>query len=69
MFGTRITPNFDQFQVAPWLHKVQHMHFASMFADIPVPPEGQFAVGVIGFMLVMGGWMLVMALKKSRGKG
>ena len=31
--------------------------------------EGQFAIGVIGFMLVMGGWMLVMALKKSRGKG
>jgi uncharacterized ion transporter superfamily protein YfcC len=31
--------------------------------------EGQFAIGVIAFMLVMGGWMAVMALKKSRGKG
>jgi len=31
--------------------------------------EGQFAIGVIGFMLVMGGWMLVAGLKKSRGKG
>jgi uncharacterized ion transporter superfamily protein YfcC len=31
--------------------------------------EGQFAIGVIGFMLVMGGWMAVMALKKSREKG
>ena len=31
--------------------------------------EGQFAIGVIGFMLIMGGWMLVVGLKKSRGKG
>jgi len=30
--------------------------------------EGQFAIGVIGFMLVMGAWMLVVGLKKSRGK-
>ena len=31
--------------------------------------EGRFAIGVISFMLVMGGWMLVVGLKKSRGKG
>lgn len=28
--------------------------------------EGQFAIGVIGFMLVMGAVLLVTGLKKSR---
>lgn len=29
--------------------------------------EGQFAIGVIGFMLLMGAGMLVIGLRKSRG--
>lgn len=28
--------------------------------------EGQFAIGVIGFMLVMGAGMAILALRKSR---
>lgn len=28
--------------------------------------EGQFAIGVIGFMLVMAAYMLVVGLRKSR---
>jgi hypothetical protein len=28
--------------------------------------EGQFAIGVIGFMLVMGAGMAIFALRKSR---
>ncbi len=28
--------------------------------------EGQFAIGVIGFMIVMGGVMLYAGLKKSK---
>ncbi|MFO1496361.1 MAG: hypothetical protein U1F26_17985 [Lysobacterales bacterium] len=29
--------------------------------------EGQFAIAVIGFMLVMGAYMLVAGLRKSKG--
>lgn len=29
--------------------------------------EGQFAIAVIGFMLVMGTCMLVLGLRKSKG--
>ena len=40
-----------------------------IWQELLTSTEGQFAIGVIGFMLVMGGWMLVAGLKKSRGKG
>lgn len=39
-----------------------------IWQELLTSTEGQFAIGVIGFMLVMGGWMLVMGLRKSRGK-
>ncbi len=40
-----------------------------IWQELLTSTEGQFAIGVIGFMLIMGGWMLVVGLKKSRGKG
>jgi hypothetical protein len=40
-----------------------------IWQELLTSTEGQFAIGVIGFMLVMGGWMLVMGLRKSRDKG
>lgn len=40
-----------------------------IWQELLTSTEGRYAIGVIGFMLVMGGWMLAMALKKSRGRG
>lgn len=40
-----------------------------IWQELLTSTEGRFAIGVIGFMLVMGGWMLAAGLRKSRGKG
>ena len=39
-----------------------------IWQELLTSTEGQFAIGVIGFMLVMSAWMLVMGLRKSRSK-
>lgn len=38
-----------------------------IFQELLTSTEGQFAIAVIGFMLVMGGYMLVVGLRKSKG--